>query len=61
VWLAGLTLATPFFNLYFARTFHLPIERISWIFSATTIATAILLTGAGEIATRLGARQAFVI
>jgi hypothetical protein len=47
LWLVGLTLASPFFNLYFARTFHLPIERISWIFSATTIATAILLTGAG--------------
>jgi len=60
-WIAALTLAAPFFNLYFARQFHLPIQRISLIFSGATIATAILLTGAGELATRFGARAAFVI
>ena len=61
LWLAGLTLASPFFNLYFAHTFHLPIARVSWIFSAATVTTAILLTGAGEVATRIGARPALVI
>ena len=61
VWLASLTLASPFFNVYFTRTFALPIERVSWIFSASTIATAVLLAGAGEIATRFGARRALAL
>jgi predicted MFS family arabinose efflux permease len=61
LWLAGLTLATPFFNVYFARTFDLSIERVGWIFSATTVTTALLLTGAGEVATRFGARGALVL
>lgn len=61
VWIAGLTLASPFFNVYFTRTFALPIERVSWIFSAATVTTAILLTGAGELATRVGARRAFTV
>jgi MFS family permease len=61
LWLVGLTLAAPFFNVYFSRRFSLPIERVGWIFSASTITTAVLLTGAGEIATRFGARRAFVL
>jgi MFS family permease len=61
LWVASLTLASPFFNVYFNRRFALPIDRVSWIFSASTIATAILLTGAGEVATRLGARRTFAI
>lgn len=61
LWVASLTLASPFFNVYFTRTFQLPIERVSWIFSASTITTAILLTGAGEVANRFGARKAFVV
>jgi MFS family permease len=61
LWLAGITLAAPFFNVYFSRRFGLPIQQVGWIFSASTITTAILLTGAGEIATRFGARRAFVL
>src|SRR5262249_37455518 len=59
VWIASLTLASPFFNVYFTRTFGLPIQRVSWIFSASTVTTAILLAGAGEVATRYGARRTF--
>jgi MFS family permease len=59
IWLAALVLAAPFFNIYFARTFHLPIERVGWIFSVTTIATALLVAAAGELATRVGPKKAF--
>jgi len=59
LWMAALTLATPFFNLYFARTFQMSIEHVSWIFSGTTVATAVLLIGAGEVAARFGARRLF--
>jgi predicted MFS family arabinose efflux permease len=61
LWLAGITLAAPFFNVYFTRRFGLPIQQVGWIFSASTITTAVLLTGAGEMATRFGARRAFVL
>jgi MFS family permease len=61
MWLAAVTLATPFFNVYFAKTFQLAIDRVSWIFSAATLATAILLPFAGEIATRFGARKALAL
>ncbi|HEY2825639.1 MAG TPA: hypothetical protein VGI83_08850, partial [Gemmatimonadales bacterium] len=33
LWIAGLTMASPFFNLYFARNYHLSVERVSWILS----------------------------
>jgi len=59
LWLAALVLGAPFFNIYFTRTFALALPSVSAIFSGVTIATAVLVAVAGEVATRWGARRAF--
>jgi MFS family permease len=51
-WMLAPALVLPFFNIYFSREHALDIGRIGLIFAATHVATALIVFGTGEAASR---------
>jgi len=54
LWMLGPALPAQFFNLFFYRTFAVPVERIGFLFGVAHAATALLVLGSGELAVRAG-------
>jgi predicted MFS family arabinose efflux permease len=50
----------PFFNIYFADRFGLPVARIGTVFAAAQLATAVVLLATAELARRWGAQRTLV-
>ena len=59
-WMTGPALAAPFLNIFFSRTHGLPIERIGFIFGATSVCWALAVIASGELASRVGVRRMLV-
>jgi MFS family permease len=54
VWMLGPALVAAFFNLYFFKTFALPVDRIGVIFGLANGGWALAVLLSGEVATRRG-------
>jgi len=57
LWMLGPALVAQFFNLYFFRTFALPVERVGLVIGVAHAATALVVVLSGELALRLGASR----
>jgi MFS family permease len=57
LWMLGPAVPAQFFNIYFTRTFDLPIDRVGWIFALTHLAWAPLLFASGSVAAKVGVQR----
>lgn len=56
LWMTAGGLVIPFYNIYFLRTFDLPVERIGLLFAVVQGIAALGVFGSGELASRFGPR-----
>jgi MFS family permease len=61
VWMLSAAIAAPFFNIYFARQFDLPVARVGLVFALAQSVWALGVLGSGELATRFGARTVLAV
>jgi MFS family permease len=61
LWALAPALVLPFFNLFFLREHGLPVDRIGLVFGLAHAATAVVIFGSGEIATRIGPRRMLAV
>ncbi len=54
LWMTGPALVAPFFNIFFARRFAMPIEQVGLIFAVAHGVTALVIFWSGELAARFG-------
>jgi MFS family permease len=57
LWMMGPALLAPFFNIYFTRTFDLPIDRVGWIFALAHLVWAPLVFSSGSLAAKVGVQR----
>jgi predicted MFS family arabinose efflux permease len=57
-WMLASALVLPFFNVFFADRFGMPISRIGALFAGAHVGTAVVLLGAAELARRWGPQRA---
>ena len=60
-WMLAAALVLPFFNIYFADRFAMPVRSIGATFALAQLATALALAGAAELARRYGARRMLLV
>jgi MFS family permease len=56
-WMLAAALVLPFFNIYFASRFAMPVPQVGALFATTHLFTAVILVGAAELARRWGPRR----
>jgi len=61
LWMLAAAIAAPFFNIYFARQFDLPVARVGLVFALAQSVWALGVLGSGELATRFGARTVLAV
>jgi len=61
LWALAPALVLPFFNLFFLREHGLPVDRIGLVFGLAHAATALVIFGSGEVATRIGPRRMLAV
>jgi len=57
LWMLGPALLAPFFNIYFTRSFELPIASVGWTFALAHLAWAPLVFGSGNVAAKVGTQR----
>jgi predicted MFS family arabinose efflux permease len=57
-WMLATALVAPFFNVFFADRFTMPVRSIGALFAISHVVTAAALVGAAEIARRWGPQRA---
>jgi MFS family permease len=57
LWMTAAALVLPFFNVFFQKVHHLPMQRIGVLFGIAQAITAVALFASGEFAARVGTRR----
>jgi MFS family permease len=60
-WMLAAALVLPFFNVYVADRFALPMRDVGAIFAIVKLVSAVVLVGAGELAARFGAGRMLLV
>ncbi len=61
LWMTGPALVAPFFNIFFARAFDMPIERIGIVFAIAHGVTALVIFWSGELAARSSPQRVLAV
>ena len=61
LWMLSMAVILPFFNVYFADRFGMPVARVGSVFAFAHLASAVVLIGAAELARRWGPRVMLVV
>ncbi len=60
-WMLAAALVLPFFNVYFASRFAMPVPQVGALFATAHVLTAVILVGAAELARRWGPRRMLLL
>jgi MFS family permease len=60
-WMLATALILPFFNVFFADRFAMPVSWIGALFASAHVGTAIVLIGAAELARRWGSQRMLAV